>query len=167
MAHVHAAARDRYVLVEGGLAYAKNATRRRSHCRDRFDFPGGPWPAIAKATEESSARWLVARPLRHGSDRPGSRFDARRRLSAHRPALCLCAEWVIHLSQVDAHALSRPEAWSETDHEPTVARARRRGARSQAHAPNRPVRRAHPELDGQPTAPKAGSCSIVTSQYAA
>jgi hypothetical protein len=40
----------RYVLVEGRLAYAKNATRRRSHCRDRFDFPDGSWPAIAKAT---------------------------------------------------------------------------------------------------------------------
>ncbi len=35
-----------YVLVEGRLAYAKNATRRRSHCRDRFDFPDGSWPAI-------------------------------------------------------------------------------------------------------------------------
>jgi hypothetical protein len=41
---------QRYVVVEGGLAYAKNATRRRSDCCDRFDFPGGPWPAIAKAT---------------------------------------------------------------------------------------------------------------------
>ncbi len=38
------------------------------------------------------------------------------------------------MSQVDAHAASRPEGRSETDHEPPLARARRREASPEAHA---------------------------------
>ncbi len=46
---------QRYVLVEGKLAHATNATAPPEYCRDRFDFPGGSWPAIARATKHKSA----------------------------------------------------------------------------------------------------------------
>jgi hypothetical protein len=36
---------------------------------DRFRFLRGPGLTIALATDEPSARWLVARPLRHERDR--------------------------------------------------------------------------------------------------
>ncbi len=47
---------QRYVLVEVSSPIPRTRPRRRSHCRDRFDFPGGSWPAIAKATSASRRR---------------------------------------------------------------------------------------------------------------
>ncbi len=79
---------QRYVLVEGGLAYATTRPRRRSHCRDRFDFQGGSWPAIAKATLRSCDGGYAA-PSRRDRFSVGrrtnvvaKRHEQRRRLRA-------------------------------------------------------------------------------------
>jgi hypothetical protein len=75
-----------------GQSALASAQSRPSGCavtHDRFHPPAMSWRASASATEESSARWLVERPLRHECDPAGAlgksphlRRKAPRRLSS-------------------------------------------------------------------------------------